>query len=72
MSGIEVLEKLKQVNAGIEVVMMTAFETTDTIRQALRDFGILLQEMPLGCNAPVARIRVDRSRQALLFKRFYC
>ena len=36
MSGIELLERLKQVDAGIEVVMMTAFETTDTIRQALR------------------------------------
>jgi signal transduction histidine kinase len=36
MSGIEVLERLKFVNPEIEVVMMTAFETTDTIRQALR------------------------------------
>ncbi|HWI59609.1 MAG TPA: response regulator, partial [Bacillota bacterium] len=36
MSGIEVLERLKYVNPHIEVVMMTAFETTDTMRQALR------------------------------------
>jgi DNA-binding NarL/FixJ family response regulator len=36
MSGIEVLERLKYVDSSIEVVMMTAFETTDTIRQALR------------------------------------
>jgi len=36
MSGIEVLERLKYVDPGIEVVMMTAFETTDTIRQAMR------------------------------------
>lgn len=36
MSGIEVLERLKYVSPGIEVVMMTAFETTDTMRQALR------------------------------------
>lgn len=36
MSGIEVLERLKYVNPSIEVVMMTAFETTDTMRQALR------------------------------------
>jgi signal transduction histidine kinase len=36
MSGIEVLERLKFVDSSIEVVMMTAFETTDTIRQALR------------------------------------
>ena len=36
MSGIEVLERLKFVDPTLEVVMMTAFETTDTIRQALR------------------------------------
>lgn len=36
MNGIEVLEKLKQIDPAIEVVMMTAFETADTIRQALR------------------------------------
>jgi two-component system, sensor histidine kinase and response regulator len=36
MSGIEVLERLKYVDPSIEVVMMTAFETTDTMRQALR------------------------------------
>src|SRR5436190_11773821 len=33
MSGIEVLERLKYVSPSIEVVMMTAFETTDTMRQ---------------------------------------
>ena len=36
MSGIEVLERLKYVCPSLEVVMMTAFETTDTMRQALR------------------------------------
>lgn len=36
MSGIEVLERLKFVDPAIEVVMVTAFETTDTMRQALR------------------------------------
>jgi len=36
MSGIDVLERLKFVDPAIEVVMMTAFETTDTMRQALR------------------------------------
>jgi signal transduction histidine kinase len=36
MSGIELLEKLKEADPAIEVVMMTAFETTDTMRQALR------------------------------------
>lgn len=36
MSGIEVLEQLKQIDPGIEAVMMTAFETTDTLRQAIK------------------------------------
>ena len=36
MSGIEVLERLKYVKPEIEAIMMMAFETTDTIRQALR------------------------------------
>jgi signal transduction histidine kinase len=36
MSGIEVLERLKYVSPNIEAIMITAFETTDTIRQALR------------------------------------
>lgn len=36
MSGIEVLERLKYVDPSIEVIMITAFETTDTMRQALR------------------------------------
>src|SRR5882672_11043066 len=36
MSGIEVLERLKFVDPSIEVVMMTAFETSETMRQALR------------------------------------
>lgn len=36
MSGIEVLERLKYVDPALEVIMMTAFETTDTMRQALR------------------------------------
>ena len=36
MSGIELLERLRHVDAKIEVVIMTAFETIDTMRQALR------------------------------------
>ena len=36
MSGIETLERLKSVCPDVQVIMMTAFETTDTIRQALR------------------------------------
>jgi two-component system, sensor histidine kinase and response regulator len=36
MSGIEVLERLKWVDPTIEAVMLTAFETTDLMRQAMR------------------------------------
>lgn len=36
MSGIEVLERLRFVQPDIEAIMITAFETTDTMRQALR------------------------------------
>jgi two-component system, sensor histidine kinase and response regulator len=38
MSGIELLERLKAIDSGIEVVMLTAYETIETVRQALR-FG---------------------------------
>jgi CheY-like chemotaxis protein len=36
MSGIEVLKRLKDVSPSTEVIMMTAFETMETVRQALR------------------------------------
>jgi len=36
MSGIALLEQLKEVDPQIEVIMLTAYETIDTVRQALR------------------------------------
>lgn len=36
MSGVEVLRGLKEIDPSIEVVMLTAFETIETARQALR------------------------------------
>jgi signal transduction histidine kinase len=36
MSGVELLEHLKAVDPGIEVIMLTAYETVDTLRLALR------------------------------------
>src|ERR1700744_4259808 len=36
MSGTEVLEKIKAIQPSIEVIMLTAYETVDTVRQALR------------------------------------
>jgi len=38
MSGIELLGQLKAIDPGIEVIMLTAYETIETARQALR-FG---------------------------------
>ena len=36
MSGVELLEQLKAVDPAIEVIMLTAYETVDTLRLALR------------------------------------
>lgn len=36
MSGVELLKELKEINPTIEVVMLTAYETLETARQALR------------------------------------
>ena len=36
MSGIEVLNRLKEIDPAIEVIMLTAYETLETARQALR------------------------------------
>ncbi len=36
MSGVELLEQIKGVDSGIEVIMLTAYETVDTLRLALR------------------------------------
>jgi signal transduction histidine kinase len=38
MSGVDVLRELKHIDEGIEVIMLTAYETLETARQALR-FG---------------------------------
>jgi signal transduction histidine kinase len=36
MSGVELLGKIKEINPAIEVIMLTAYETIETARQALR------------------------------------
>jgi len=36
MSGVELLGKLKEINPAVEVIMLTAYETIETARQALR------------------------------------
>ena len=36
ISGVETLKEIKQVDPSVEVIMLTAFETIETARQALR------------------------------------
>jgi DNA-binding NtrC family response regulator len=36
MSGVELLKELKEIDPHIEVIMLTAYETLETARQALR------------------------------------
>jgi two-component system, sensor histidine kinase and response regulator len=61
MSGIEVLERLKYVNPNIEAIMITAFETTDTIRQALRLRACDYINKPF--DLPVIRAAVGQAMQ---------
>src|SRR2546423_10249316 len=65
MSGIEVLEQLKQTNADIEVVMMTAFETTDTMRQALRLRACDYIHKPWDLSVMRAAVASDMQRRTL-------
>jgi signal transduction histidine kinase len=65
MSGIEVLEKLKLVDPSIDVVMMTAFETTETMRQAmsLRACGYITKPFELhAMRSAVANAMLSRAR----------
>lgn len=36
MNGLQVLERLKAIDPAVEVILLTAFETLDTVREALR------------------------------------
>ena len=36
ISGIQLLGKIKEIDPGIEVIMLTAYETLETAREALR------------------------------------
>lgn len=36
MNGVDLLNELKKIDSGIEIIMLTAYETIETIRQALR------------------------------------
>jgi two-component system sensor histidine kinase/response regulator len=70
MSGVEVLRELKAIDPAIEVVMLTAYETLETARQALRFGASDYLNKPF--DIPTMRTAVTRAfekrRAALTFR----
>ncbi len=67
MNGVELLKELKEIDPSIEVVMLTAFETLETARQALRHGASDYLNKPF--DIPTMRTAVARAasrRQATL------
>ncbi|SRR5581483_3221081 len=61
MSGVEVLRKIKELNPTIEVIMLTAYETIETARQALRYGACDYLNKPF--DIPTMRAAVARARE---------
>jgi signal transduction histidine kinase len=61
MSGVELLKELKDIDPAIEVVMLTAFETIETARQALRHGASDYLNKPF--DIPTMRAAVARAAQ---------
>ena len=61
MSGVELLRELKEIDASIEVVMLTAYETLETARQALRYGASDYLNKPF--DIPTMRAAVSRAVQ---------
>jgi len=71
MSGVEVLKELKEMDDSIEVVMLTAFETIETARQALR-FGAsdyLNKPFDIPTMRSAVKRAADKHRSALEFRK---
>lgn len=77
MSGVELLRELKLINPAIEVVMLTAYETVETARQALRygaidylnkpfDIPTMREAVSKAARRHRAAAGVDRSNEQLL------
>jgi signal transduction histidine kinase len=60
MSGVEVLKELKELDPNVEVIMLTAYETLETARQALRHGAIDYLNKPFD----IATMRAAVSRAA--------
>ena len=65
MSGIEVLERFKHINPSIETVVMTAYETNDTMRQALRLRACDYINKPFDVSTMRAAVATAMQRRAL-------
>ena len=64
MSGVELLRELKTIDPGIEVVMLTAYETLETARQALRHGASDYLNKPF--DIPTMRAAVQRAAEKYL------
>ena len=71
MSGVEVLREIKEIDASIEVVMLTAFETIETARQALRHGASDYLNKPFDIPTMRSAVKraVDKHRAALEFRK---
>ncbi|MEA3186465.1 MAG: hypothetical protein QOD99_295 [Chthoniobacter sp.] len=61
MSGVEVLRQIKEMNPTIEVIMLTAYETIETARQALRYGASDYLNKPF--DIPTMRAAVAKARE---------
>ena len=65
MSGIEVLERLKYINPDVEAVIMTAFESTETMRRALQLRACDYLNKPFEVSAMRAAVATAMQRRTL-------
>lgn len=65
MSGIELLGHLKEIDSSIEVIMLTAFETLETTRQALRYGACDYLNKPFDISTMRAAVAHAMQRRAL-------
>lgn len=65
MTGIELLGKLKTIDPGIEVIMLTAYETSETARQALRYGACDYLDKPFDIKVVTGAVKKAIERRAL-------
>lgn len=65
MTGVDLLERLKVVDANIEVIMLTAYETLETARQALRCGACDYLNKPFDISTMRAAVSKAMERRAL-------